>query len=194
MFLRKRRVPSEFGIRKCPQKKIALGQAVVSACRPRSFVPPVLLGVGVYIHRRYASKQLIQLLNSLGFCVNMAVVHRYEFSVLSSEKRPSPHARSFTQFCFDNADFNTRTLDGRNTFHCMGGINCTAPAVVHPEPSLPRLREVPNASVIAAMGKFNISWYRKPPYSGLKDIEIKELSITAPHTLSLASKIPIKKK
>lgn len=31
---------------------------------------------------------------------------------------------AFVQFIYDNADFNTKTLDGLNTFHAMGGIQC----------------------------------------------------------------------
>jgi hypothetical protein len=29
---------------------------------------------------------------------------------------------SFSQFIFDNADVNIETLDGKNTFHALGGI------------------------------------------------------------------------
>jgi hypothetical protein len=35
--------------------------------------------------------------------------------------------KSFSQFVFDNADFNTQALDGHNTFHAMGGIHCITP-------------------------------------------------------------------
>ncbi|KAK9883010.1 hypothetical protein WA026_001223 [Henosepilachna vigintioctopunctata] len=34
---------------------------------------------------------------------------------------------SFTQFVFDNTNFNTNTLDGLSTFHAMGGIPCMTP-------------------------------------------------------------------
>ncbi|GBM75646.1 hypothetical protein AVEN_162682-1 [Araneus ventricosus] len=30
----------------------------------------------------------------------------------------------FVQFIFDNADRNTRTVDGHGTFHVMGGVQC----------------------------------------------------------------------
>ena len=38
-------------------------------------------------------------------------------------------AAKFMQFAFDNADFNTRTLDGHGLFHVMGGITCATPAI-----------------------------------------------------------------
>lgn len=34
---------------------------------------------------------------------------------------------SFCQFVFDNADVNIETIDGLNTFHAMGGIQCITP-------------------------------------------------------------------
>ena len=37
------------------------------------------------------------------------------------------HMSGFTQFVFDNADFNVATLTGHNTFHSMGGIACVTP-------------------------------------------------------------------
>ncbi|GBM87391.1 hypothetical protein AVEN_168639-1 [Araneus ventricosus] len=33
----------------------------------------------------------------------------------------------FVQFAFDNADHNTRTVDGHGTFHVMGGVQCVTP-------------------------------------------------------------------
>ncbi|GBM68303.1 hypothetical protein AVEN_126840-1 [Araneus ventricosus] len=33
----------------------------------------------------------------------------------------------FVQFVFDNADHNTRTVDGHGTFHVMGGVQCVTP-------------------------------------------------------------------
>ena len=35
-----------------------------------------------------------------------------------------PKTDSFTQFVLDNADVSICTIDGLNTFHSMGGIEC----------------------------------------------------------------------
>ena len=46
---------------------------------------------------------------------------------------------AFFQFIFDNADFNSQTLDGMNTFHTMGGVMCITPqSSVHPDQVIPR--------------------------------------------------------
>lgn len=160
---------------KITQTRIAaIGQAIVSACRPRCFVSPILLSVGVYVHRHFASKQLIQMLSSLGFSVNMAEVKRYEYSAMA-HKSTEIISTDYLQFSFDNADFNIRTLDGHATFHCMGGVEMTTPAPKNDPASLKRMCDPPAASDIAALGTFDISWFKKPSISGLRNIKIDAL-------------------
>ena len=60
-------------------KKAAIGQAIISACRPRSFVSPILLSVGVYAHRNFASRELVTKLSKLSFSVDYAEVKRQVF-------------------------------------------------------------------------------------------------------------------
>ncbi|KAK4873878.1 hypothetical protein RN001_013238 [Aquatica leii] len=108
-------------------KRAALEQAVMSACRPRSFLSPLLLSVGLYAHRRFASKHLIQLLSSLGYSSSYSETLKLENSLIASNKQ-SDDTDKFTQFVFDNADYNVKTIDGLNSFHCMGGIKAPAKA------------------------------------------------------------------
>ena len=44
-----------------------IAHAITSAGRPRSFISPLLLEISVYIHRKYASHELIDILSSLSF-------------------------------------------------------------------------------------------------------------------------------
>ena len=55
----------------------AIIQSIIAATRPRSFVPPLLLAIAVYIHRKYGSKELIELLNKLCFSESYLEVKRY---------------------------------------------------------------------------------------------------------------------
>ena len=48
----------------------AIAQAIIASCRPRSFISPLLLAMAIYIHRKYASRELIEILSSLGFSAN----------------------------------------------------------------------------------------------------------------------------
>ena len=50
---------------KCVNRRCAsIGQAIISAVRPQSFISPLLLGISAYIHQRYASKEFRLLNNS----------------------------------------------------------------------------------------------------------------------------------
>ena len=55
-------------------------------------------------------------------------------SAQMSESSQSDFNNHFTQFCADNLDHNIQTLDGNNTFHCMGMI--AADVVDHDTQSL----------------------------------------------------------
>ena len=49
------------------RKQTAISHAIISACRPRSFISPILLSIALCIHRKYELKDLIRFLNALGF-------------------------------------------------------------------------------------------------------------------------------
>lgn len=109
------------------RKCTAIAHAIASAVRPRSFYSSVLIGVGVYIYKKFGSRHLVDVLSALGFSASYAEVCTYEISSINQpERRILPCG--FIQFAFDNADFNVNTLNGRNTFHAMGGIQCVTPA------------------------------------------------------------------
>jgi len=58
------------------RKRAAIGQALVAACRPRSFLSPILLAVGVFAHRNFGSRELVSKLSNLCFSVDYAEVRR----------------------------------------------------------------------------------------------------------------------
>ena len=80
----------------------AIAHFVIATCRPRSFISPLLLAI------------------------SYEEVQRLENGMISAGE-PSYGLECFTQFVFDNADFNVATLTGHNTFHAMGGIACVTP-------------------------------------------------------------------
>ena len=161
------RNPSVENIRR---KRIANGQTLISACRPQSYLSPLLLARGVNVYRNHGSKTLIQLFNSFGLCVPMVEVRRYEYSALQTSD-PVLTSENYVQFVFDNADYDVRSLDGRNT---MGGIKCITPGPKQHSNPVPRIREIPPALDIAATGKFEIQGYKKPPVSGMRNVQIKK--------------------
>lgn len=160
------------------RKKKAIAQAIISAARPRSFIAPVLLHVGVYLHRHFASRSLIDLLSSIGFSSTYEEVKRYEFAARTSIKENST-SEGFIQFAFDNADINIRTLDGHSTFHCMGGIQLTTPKPKEmSEYLMPRTINVPKVmSMVGPRGELELVQYRKPTKNGLEMITVRDIEI-----------------
>ncbi|KAK4875032.1 hypothetical protein RN001_011454 [Aquatica leii] len=49
-------------------KIAAINYAIISACRPRSFISPIQLEVGVHLHCKFGSRYLIDVLHSLLVC------------------------------------------------------------------------------------------------------------------------------
>ena len=73
----------------------SIAHAIISACRPRSLISQVLLSTAVYINRRYASRELIEILNALGFSDDYREVQRLNSTFINTE--PSYNLSGFTQ-------------------------------------------------------------------------------------------------
>lgn len=109
-------------------KVISIAHAVISSTRPRSFHSSLQVGVGALLSRKYGSRELIQIASGLGFCCSYDEARMFEVSCMN-HPQSSNHPNSFSQWAFDNADVNVDTIDGRNNFHAMGGIQCVTPAI-----------------------------------------------------------------
>ncbi|XP_061724855.1 uncharacterized protein LOC133530806 [Cydia pomonella] len=95
----------------------ALSHSIMTAARPRTFKSPLLLGIGSLIHQKYASKSLIDLLSSVGFCASYKDVRQLEVAMASksvSQSRPE-----FTQFVFDSVQSDKGPL--------LVGVQCNTP-------------------------------------------------------------------
>ncbi|KMQ84700.1 hypothetical protein RF55_17294 [Lasius niger] len=110
------------------RKRDSIAHAIISVIRPRSFLSSIQIGVGVFLHHKFGSKLLIDVLSNLGLCISYNNVTLFEASaVVNSEVIKVIKEHAFGQYVFDNADHNVCTLDGLNTFHSMGGICCVTP-------------------------------------------------------------------
>ena len=155
-------------------KHEAIMQSIIAATRPRSFLSPLLLGIAVCIHRKYGSKDLIELMNNLGFSQSYWEVQWYEYSVMADQS-DQQDPDGFLQHVFDNADFNIRTIDGRGTFHSMGGIQCSTPASNSGSVgATKRVLTPPEASVIGSYAEVPIKPYTQPPSKALSKLTIKD--------------------
>lgn len=59
----------QLAVGKNADTKIAsIGQAIMQCIRPRAMIAPLQIGLGVQMHRHFASKFLIDSLHQHGFC------------------------------------------------------------------------------------------------------------------------------
>lgn len=163
---------------KWQKKCIALSHALMSAVRPRSFLSSLLNSVSVYLYHKFGSKQLIELLSSLGFASSYNDASMLEISAVM---RPEKIAidEGFLQFVFDNADFNVNTLNGLNTFHAMGGIMVVTPQVaITPDTNLPKVNKCTSSQLVEKCGQIKLEMYHKRENCGLKTVEILDVEPT----------------
>lgn len=158
-------------------KKLSLANAIVAAARPRSYISPLLFGTGIYMHRIFGSRSVIDYLCAMGFSISYKEIMKFEASAVSqSQYQLSQNA--YQQFIFDNADFNTKTLDGYGTFHCMGGIVCISPESTCTFPNkIHRPKQSPKAELTGKFGFIPVVQYKKR-HQGLKSIAIKNIELT----------------
>jgi hypothetical protein len=84
---------------------------------------------------------------------------------------------AFCQYVFDNADFNSSTIDGLNTIHIMGGIQCITPgSAVAPLQQIRKLASQPTASEIANIPQTPMQTFDKDDGCGLKQVKVHDLS------------------
>ena len=164
----------------------AIAHSIISACRPRSFVSPILLAISVYIHRKYASRDLIDMLSSLGFVDDYKEVLHLNQSFMTGGE-PSYDLDGFTQFIFDNADFNVATVTGHNTFHSMGGIACTMPGKQRAWTKVKRSMNVSCKNVTGQFGQVPVQVYKPPRVKGLKSVLINPLNPPNPQPVGCIS-------
>ncbi|KAJ8892860.1 hypothetical protein PR048_005441 [Dryococelus australis] len=125
LFWEKVTVNKAKDLEKRKRKCISITHSIITAVPPQSFMSPILISRGLLLYRKYGSKNLINILSSLGFYSSYYEVQLLEMSTIL-HTHPNMNG-SFSQFMLDNADFNVCTIDGLNFLHAMGGIRYITP-------------------------------------------------------------------
>jgi hypothetical protein len=158
-------------LEKWKKKSIAFAHSIIAAARPKSFLSSLQVGVAAFLFQKYGSRRL----SSLGFCSSYTEAMLFEVSAIMRSPLDIDD-KSFSQFVFDNADFNTQALDGHNTFHAMGGIHCITPRnAIAPDQSIQWLKQMPSAKVVGSFGTIALKTFTKRNDTGLKTIKIQNL-------------------
>ena len=96
---------------------VTAAHILISSIRPRFFSSPILLGLSCTIYTKFAARGLIDRLYNIGLCKSYTEIVRFENSLVSDPQNVDFIADTYLQFVYDNADHNTATIDGKNTFH-----------------------------------------------------------------------------
>ena len=119
-------------------------------------------------------KDLIELLNNLGFSESYWEVQWYEYSVMADQS-DQQDPDGFLQYVFDNVDFNIPIIDGHGTFHSMRGIQCSTPTSNSGSVGATKRVLTPRkASVIGCYAEVPIKPYTQPPSKALSKLTIKD--------------------
>lgn len=158
-------------------KIVAIAHTIISCVRPRSFLSCLKIGLGAVLNRKFGSKTLLNILSSLGFSCSYKEALLFEASVISQPNNSTIDAESFSQFAFDNADHNINTVDGLNTFHAMGGIECVAPkSAVSCGERIAKLTSIPSENIIATFGKLDLKHFHGYKKAGLGNVPVENLN------------------
>lgn len=179
---------SKNNVRRMDKKVATMSHCIITSVEPRSFLSPILLGLSSMIHKKYASKGLIDSLSNLGLCSSYKDTLRFEASIIKDPANHIVSPDSYVQFVFDNADHNTCTIDGKNTFHAMGGITVVTPASsVTSKKSISRLKQIPSSEEIGETGFVKLKHFENKNSDGLKTVQIEDvLDVTDNYEISSA--------
>ena len=81
----------------------------------------VILLIIYNVHPSIESRELIDILSSLGFADDYREVQRLYSAMLPTDEPDYDLVGHLVNFVYDNADINIRTLTGHGIWHAMGG-------------------------------------------------------------------------
>lgn len=161
-------------------KRDNIAHAIISSLRPKSFNSHLQLAVGTYIYKKSGSRLIIDLLSKLGVTATYYNIQLFEASTMMDPPKMVVD-EVFAQYVFDNTDHNAKTLDGKRTFHCLGGIVAYTPENnVTYIGSSKKCTKMPSAAEIAACNSIETIPFRSTQATGLKTIVFEDVSTLMP--------------
>ena len=109
---------------------ISICQNIIA--KARSIRSPISLGLALYVHHEFGSKQLLEELHKLGYTISYDEVRRFLTSAAVDQQAQDVYVPVGLQnpgdenvqidAAIDNFDQNEETLDGKSTTHAMAAV------------------------------------------------------------------------
>ena len=91
-----------------------------------------MLSLSIYVYKKFESHVLVDILCSLGYGASCDEVKLFLDNILVTpscvEQLKNLGEEAFTQFIFDNADWNKRNDTGQDSWHVICGIAAVSPS------------------------------------------------------------------
>ena len=120
----------------------------------QNIATPISFGLGIQLHHKFGSRQLIDTLHGLGYTIPYDEVRRFLTSAAAEDhchdstyiprgmtKYEADDVNSIIDAAIDNFDQNEETLDGLSTTHCMAGVLYQRKLPMRDTTGIPRLHE-----------------------------------------------------
>ena len=111
-------------------KIAAIDQSIMQQARPKTLMAPLQFGLSMQLHWKYGSRDLIENLNTKGFCLSYDEAKLFKACAANYDSDTFANLQgSFCHVIGDNFDHNTVTLNGKGTYHGMGLMLAATPGV-----------------------------------------------------------------
>ena len=163
-------------------KQAAIGQCLIKAMRPYNVIPPLLFALAVEIDHTVGSKGLINTASKLGYALGSEEIRRFKQSVASAENGEEGDSSDdsflaqFLQWIADNADHNAQTLDGKDTFHLMGIIECGTYTTAPMPKRIKRIKEMLKSEDVVNHHRIKIYRYEYPEVRALSKLVLQPIN------------------